>query len=721
VSPKIPIFAFGWLVFGLSQVLPAAPVPTAGAPQLKDRPPDAETVAWVRFSDAPERYDGVPYHWLGHGDLRLVFEAPPAPGQALELLWGAKDDVRSATLGVNGVLQPLEAGGYRGFRWLRVPLTRPAGGGDPLEITLTAAGVRPAFVAEARLTAPGGAPDRPGLDQKAFRAVVLARGMASAAQVPGVLADQRAFWDGEPSATLFGGLDAAARARFRQAERNSRLAAEAFFRCRHYVTGWLGVADPRTGLIPENLSRGRDRWNGRNNAADNYAFMVLTCALTDRPLLEGRMRQMLETESRLTRRLDRLGDWYQFSRAGFEHDTLDWDRLVFDNAEYVKDGLIPLTEWLGPSPWSERMIGLVDDIWKHAPVPTPAGPLPTLNFEVNGDLLQACSRLYWFTGQRKYLEWAIRLGDYYLLGTNHPTRHLKELRLMDHGGEVVNGLTELYVAVSRAAPEKQKAYRAPLREILDSILEKGRNADGMLYSWYRPGTGENSGKLADTWGYIYDGFYTLYLVDGTEAYRAAVAKALENLAGKYEGRPWADQSMDGIADAVEGALNLLNRLPVASAAEWCDRQMRLLWNVQRADGIIEGWHGDGNFARTTIMYALWKTQGVTVQPWRKDLRVGAVRNGPALELFLAAGEPWEGKVIFDPPRHQTTMHLPLDYPRINQFPEWFTVADGRLYEVADRRRGDAAPTRHRGADLIKGVAVTLQPGKPLFWSVSAVP
>ena len=28
--------------------------------------------------------------------------------------------------------------------------------------------------------------------------------------------------------------------------------------------------------------------------------------------------------------------------------------------------------------------------------------------------------------------------------------------------------------------------------------------------------------------------------------------------------------------------------------------------MQKESGIIEGWHGDGNFARTTIMYCLWK-------------------------------------------------------------------------------------------------------------------
>jgi hypothetical protein len=48
-----------------------------------------------------------------------------------------------------------------------------------------------------------------------------------------------------------------------------------------------------------------------------------------------------------------------------------------------------------------------------------------------------------------------------------------------------------------------------------------------------------------------------------------------------------------------------------------------MWNKQQPSGIIEGWHGDGNFARTTIMYCLWMTQGTYLQPWRSDLEIGA--------------------------------------------------------------------------------------------------
>ena len=83
---------------------------------------------------------------------------------------------------------------------------------------------------------------------------------------------------------------------FSTAERNSRLANEARPLPR-YLDGWLAHADPATGLIPRNLADSRDFWNGRDSAADNYPFMVLTAALTDRDLYRGRLLDMLRSET----------------------------------------------------------------------------------------------------------------------------------------------------------------------------------------------------------------------------------------------------------------------------------------------------------------------------------------------------------------------------------------------------------------------------------------
>jgi hypothetical protein len=363
----------------------------------------------------------------------------------------------------------------------------------------------------------------------------------------------------------------------------------------------------------------------------------------------------------------------------------------------------PKQKTLGP--WSERAVALVEDIWQNARIETPFGRIPTREFEVNGDLLQASSRLFWFTGDRRFLDWAVRLGDFYLLGTNHPTRDLRQLRLVDHGCEVVNGLSELYFAVSRAWPEKQRAYQEPLHAVYDSILAQGRNEHGLLYEWYDPRTGGHSQQPCDTWGYVFDGFMTLNLVDGTAAYRAATLRALEALQPHYTGHRWERGSADGYADSIEGAINLLNRLPVRSAAAWVDSEIRVMWSKQRADGVIEGWHGDGNFARTSMMYALWKSQGLRLEPWRADVRLGAVQHQGELLISLTAEQPWSGRLVFDRPRHREFLHLPADYPRINQFPEWFTIEASRSYSV----QGVASTTKKlAGQKLCDGLPLSLE-------------
>jgi len=685
--------------------------------EARPLPDEACVAAWVRFLEGPESLDGTPYYWLGRTALRLEFDVAPRPGDLLELGWGAKSDHRDATLTVNGRTLQVSEGGHWGFRWLRVPL--PAGlEGSGYRIEITRGQGRPAFFSEARLvspTRPAGLPADLKATAHRGRLTLLAEGEIPAGEA---FPERRPGWDQQMPLPPSVSTDSETASFFREAEKNARLASEALFRCRRYVDGWLAHADPATGLIPRNLSSSRDFWNGRDAAADNYPYMVLTAAITDRPLLEGRLLAMLRAEERLTCRLDRLTDDYSFAKQGWRRETLDPEAVVFDSAEYVKDGLLPITEWLGPSPWSERMIGLVDDLWKHARVETPFGKVPTLNIEVCGDLLQANARLCWFTGDAKYLDWALRLGDYFLLGTNHPTRNLAPLRLVDHGCEVVNGLSELYVAAAYRRPDKKRAYEGPLREIFDTILLKGRNKDGLLYSWFDPKTGAHSPDLCDTWGYDYDGFYTLWLVDRIPAYREAVRQVLGNLHGKYVGACWGDKSADGYADSIEGAMNLLNREPTNSAVAWSDSQIRLMWAIQKPDGIIEGWHGDGNFARTSLLYALWKTQGTTVNPWRADVRFGAARSGKTLHVWVGAEHPWEGRLVFDQPRHKVFMRLPLDYPRINQFPEWFTVEKDARYSVAVH----GEPAREfSGRQLIEGLAMRVEGGRPVGLTVQPRP
>jgi hypothetical protein len=517
---------------------------------------------------------------------------------------------------------------------------------------------------------------------------------------------------------------------FQKALENGQLANEGYRRCIDYVYHWLEHADPETGLIPRNLRPGGQLWNAQDAAADNYPFMVLTAAIVDRELYEGRMLEILKAEQKYTNRLDRLPDTYSFAKKGFVNEKPDKNGIIFGASEYIKDGLLPLTEYIGKTPWSERMIELIDDIWKHADIKTSFGTIPSLDVEVNGELLQALSRVYWMTNDRKYLEWAVRLGDYYLLGNNHPTRNLDKLRLRDHGCEIVSGLCEIYVTVASAMPDKKEQYRKPIYEMLDRILEVGTNEHGMFYNLINPITGDVLDKrIADTYGYTYNAYYTVFMLDNHIPYRDAVIKALGNL-GHYKNYEWevhgTGMSADGYADAIESALNLFNREQVAGVDEWVDSEMQVMWSLQdsshmsdteqwRGRGVIEGWHGDGNFARTTIMYNLWKTQGTTMMPWDRELVYGAENDEGIIKLAMVSGKDWEGKLHFDPPRHKKIFNLPLDYPRINQLPEWFTVDEGKRYSVKDLM--NKTETVYQGSQLLQGINVQLEKDKKLYLEI----
>ncbi len=470
-----------------------------------------------------------------------------------------------------------------------------------------------------------------------------------------------------------------------KAEQNGLQANQGFIKCRNYLHGWLQYRDPKTGLIPRNIEQSKDFWNAKDAAADNYPFMVLTSYFVDQNLFESDMMDMLNTEKSLTSRIRSLPDTYSFSKERFLNEEAIKEEIVFGASEYIKDGLLPLTEWLGESPWSERMLEMLYDLQEEVDV---AGAVSSQGFgrapreEVNGELLQVLSRIYWMTDDEKFLEWALKIGDFYLLGDHHPTQDLDYLRLRDHGCELVSGLCELYITCHYARANKKNEYQEPLYEMLNRILEVGRNEDGFFYDAINPQTGEVlEERIADTWGYTLNGFYGVYLIDGVEKYKEAVLKVFSNL-HKYKNHNW-EGNADGYADAIESALNLYNRIPDPQVADWIDSEIKVMWGMQRDDGIIEGWHGDGNFARTTIMYNLWKSKGLYIHPWREDLHLGAETKGDTLYIQIHANKAWSGKLYFDEARHQTNMHLPMDWPRINQFPEWFVNDPVTRYQMIE--------------------------------------
>ncbi len=500
---------------------------------------------------------------------------------------------------------------------------------------------------------------------------------------------------------------------------NGKQANEGYVRSLKFTKAWLTKTDPVTGLIPTNLTSKTDVWEPHNSAADNYAFMVLTAYLLDKDLYNDELLEMLKTERKLTSRVNSLPDTWSFSKQDFLTDESQPGNIIFGTSEYIKDGLIPLMEYMGQSPWNARMMEMLDDLLDYM-----EHPQNLENYferiasieEVNGEMLQTLSRVYWMTGDEKYLNWATEIGDYYLLGDRDLSR-IEYLRIRDHGCEIIGGLSELYVTLHYENPEKKKEYQPALYKLLDRVLEVGRNEDGLFYNAINAKTGEIvDEKIVDNWGYTFNAYYSVWLVDQKEEYRQAVLKGFEKLNEKYRNYAWEGTSHDGYADALESGINLYNREPVPELKNWIDSEMQVMFGMQQDDGIIGGWHGDGNFARTAIMYSLWKTQGAHFYPWRQDVILGAEKTNEEMYFVITAENKWVGKLVFDAQRHKTILNLPIDYPRINQFPEWFAAAEGKKYSIVSSQKELSG--EYSANDLLEGISLKIDAGEQIIFQIS---
>lgn len=505
----------------------------------------------------------------------------------------------------------------------------------------------------------------------------------------------------------------------KQASENGEKAHESFQRSLDFTRAWLQKVDSESRLIPSNLNARIDLWDPANAAADNYPFMVLTAYLLDDSLLNGPLLDILNQEIKLTSRLGVLPDVYSFSKRDFKETPVNKGQVIFGASEYLKDGLIPLNELMGTSPWQDRMMEILDALYAFTEdfgVLEQYFKRPSAVEEINGEMLQVLTRVYWMTGKEKYLNWAIDIADHYLLEMDFS--QTEYLKLRDHGCEIIGGLSELFFSLYWLGHPKTDLYRPPIYRLLDMILVYGRNSDGLFYNAINLKTQTIiDDRIADTWGYILNAYYTVYLVDKKIEYIDAVRKPFKALNLNYRNYDWEPRnglalgSHDGYADALESGINLLNRENDYDLGQWIDSEIKVMYGMQQADGIIEGWHGDGNFARTALMYGLWKTQGVRLSPWNPNLRLGAAPSEMGTYFTLSTKVDWEGLLIFDPMRHKSILNLPVDYPRINQFPEWFTVDPNRDYQMIASE--SKISRNYSGQELLEGIRLKLLAGEIL--------
>jgi hypothetical protein len=375
------------------------------------------------------------------------------------------------------------------------------------------------------------------------------------------------------------------------------------------------------------------------------------------------------------------------------------------------------------------MVDMTADAMERAPVPSRFGNLPASDPELNGDYLQTLVRLATMTGDRRFLEWARRIGDAYVeevlpgtFGVPGMTwdfqKHTgdRRLRLRDHGNETVVGLSMLFTLERQLGTPRAEAYRPVVERMLDRILASA-NPDGLLYNEVDAETlAPLDQRLSDNWGYVYGAMYSFYQCTGEAKYRDAVRRVLANLPHyrKYVWEPGRNPplgSFDGYADSIESAIYLAAHEPVPEAFDWIDSEMSVMLGMQRANGHLEDWYGEGNFNRTALLYAYMKSQGVRPEHWEPGIGVGAVREGERLRLVLDM--PAARRIRFDFARHKRVLNFDTNYIRLNEFPEWFVVDENRLYRLRDDRSNERILL---GSELVAGIV--MEPGR---WAVEPVP
>ena len=494
---------------------------------------------------------------------------------------------------------------------------------------------------------------------------------------------------------LYGALE---RNDFQQAALlNSILAQEAVQRAYRTLKLWEKLRDPETGLVPRGTNFREAFWNPKDTGADLFPFLLLASQYVD-----SNERLWLDSLAKEREVCGPMPCTIYFQPTSVVKEDLS--DTIFGASEFAKDGLLAVVERSGIGPGFKRLEEIAQTVIGVAPIGTQRGKIPSSATEVNGNMLQVLSRLYWATKNVAYLQMAERIAETYLFDIlpqsgylpssdwnfSKDTRASTYFSFRDHGSEIIPGLSEIYFLEKALQRPQALLYREPLKKFYDLILEVGRTPDGLWYNTVDTKTREPRDKeVADTWGYILNGLHTFDLAEGTAIYAHEIRRTMRAAAAR-KSFPW-ETSMphDGYADTIESMLYLLPWFDDPECDRWVDDEIEVMFQMQSASGIVSGGYLDGNFNRTALLYATYKTRGITAHPWSEDVYVGAAydRKNRDVYVYLSVAAQWDGVLKFDNPRHRTIWNLPFEYPRLNGTPEWFVVEPEKTYAVVNLKTG----------------------------------
>ena len=496
---------------------------------------------------------------------------------------------------------------------------------------------------------------------------------------------------------------------------NSILAQEALQRAYRTLKAWEKLRDPETGLVPRGTQPEMAYWNTRDTAADLFPFLLLASQHVDK----GNERLWLNTLAKERELSGPMPRTIRFKPTRIE--ARDSSEVIFGASEYAKDGLLAVAERSGRGPWFERLEEIAQSIIDTSYVETGSGRICSSGTEVNGEMLQVLSRLYWATKKDEYLQMAERIAGAYFFDILPNNQYLpvsdwdfakgqpasSHFRLRDHGSEIVPGLTELYLLETMQQRPQAARYRTPLKTLLDQLLVVGRTEDGLWYNNVDTNTHEPLDKaVADTWGYILNAYQMFDIAEGTSIYSDEIKRTMLAAASRKSFQ-WEGLHHDGYADSIESMLYLLPWFDIPECHQWVDDEIEIMFRMQSPSGFVAEQYLDGNFIRTALLYAAYKTQGVAADPWREDVYLGAVfdKGKKELYIYITANAQWTGLLKFDPPRHSLVWNLPVEYPRLNGTPEWFVVEPESTYTIVDLNTGKES--RQSGETLAKGIEISI--------------
>lgn len=443
---------------------------------------------------------------------------------------------------------------------------------------------------------------------------------------------------------------------------HAQTASNDLARANEILTRWVGRKDISSSLIVGT----DDRWSIRTMAADLYPGLVLAAWFTNLDLYHGLLRETLKDEERLTARLTVFPDDYHVRNHRFVRSSRNVEEILINAAAYA-DGLSRIATVVGPSPWTDRLRGIVDALFLRADVATDysEGALPSDDLRVLGRVLKALPLLAHLYDDEGYLYYARRIADAYCVGVMPKNGGLpaerwnfasdraraSSLILEEDGVAFIEGLVGLYEVEVRTGTARADVYRPTLSAMFDALFSQGLKPGGRFHRRLQPdGRGGYSIDRKRESPFplrILLAAHRYGQLSGNQTYVNTASSGLSSF------KPDAETAHRMLPDLIRAA-----RISPEAAARISALNITSLADTPSID-----WDetADAAALRALLATAWRRSGGLRAQPWRQDVVVSSTASDAGVRAELHLETPWRGQLLLPTfaPYTASTVYTPL--------------------------------------------------------------